>query len=163
MFVFQFFPYRDTLLSKETPSEEDWLEVLRPNEFPCDFLSGSTRVTEMFHNRPLQDDSWQCSRSRLKISIEVCLAWRVNIPIGLPSCHLPSIWTWWIITSQLHTGTALPTLPIAVIMPLPQVRIVKFWSFLQWNFEISKCGIGAGFGRSICSWILELGQMIYCT
>ena len=74
VFVFQFFRYRDTLLSKETPSEEDWLEVLRPNEFPCDFLSGSTRVTEMFHNRPLQDDSWQCSRSRLKISIEVCLA-----------------------------------------------------------------------------------------
>ena len=55
VFVFQFFLYRDTLLSKETPSEEDWLEVLRPNEFPCDFLSGSTRVTEMFHNRPLQD------------------------------------------------------------------------------------------------------------
>ena len=100
--------------------------MLRLNEFPCDFLSGSTRVTEMFHNRPLQDDSWQCSRSRLKISIEVCLAWRVNIPIGLPSCHLPSIWTWWIITSQLHTGTALPTLPIAVIMPLPQVRVLKF-------------------------------------
>ena len=98
------FLYGDTLISKETPSEEDWLEVLRPNELPCDILSGSTRVTKMFHNRPLQDDGWQCSRSRLKISVEVGLAYfnmKSVIYLGILSiwdsiwiqccCHLSSI------------------------------------------------------------------------
>lgn len=130
VFVFEFLPYRDTLLSKETPSEEDWLEVLRPNEFPCDFLSGSTRVTEMFHNRPLQNDSWQCSRSRLKISIEVFLAWRVNIPIGLPSCHLPSIWTWWILPSCTQERLCLHC-QLQWLCRFHRSESWNFWSFLE--------------------------------